>query len=618
MQKNRWQYWACSVFLFMTGMAFVEPASAGSMTVTLTATVPSGQPVGSAITWTATVTGPPGILPQFKFSVTPPNATSAQVLRDFSPVNTLSWTSLDQGTYQINVRAADSVSGAYSDTTMPFVFASRVTGGVPVVTATSHPLVALYSAPPCSSGQVRVFFRTAAGGGPLKSTPFKSCMPGASRSFYVAGMKPNTQYALQQQLVNGNQTTAGPPVYFKTGAVAVPLPTVTVVQPPGPGASLTEDVYLLADFTVVSPQTPPFAMDLSGNVLWYYPFAQTDPLVGVVRPAAGGTVLAMFSGIRGGPGGAGALAQILREVDMVGGLVRETNASTISGQLAAMGKNKIGWLSHEAFRLANGHTLILGSSERILTDVQGPGPIDVVGDMLIDLDTNFQVAWAWDSFDFLDPTRKATLGELCTTQVVFGPTTYVCPLQKASVANDWTHGNAIAYVPADGSLLLSIRNQDWVVKIDYKNGAGTGQILWRLGRDGDFSQPSADADDWFSHQHSIQYDGTHLALYDNGNLRITTDGYGNSRGQVLTFDEQARTSNLLMNFDMGVFSPASGSAQRLANGNYQFLSGLVLSVPGTNSATVEVQPAGTSAFGANFSSFAYRGFRMKDLYSYNP
>lgn len=613
MQSNGWQSSAgfCLSFL-TTGLFSTLLASGGSITVTLTATATSA-PVGTPIVWTASAVGAAGILPQYKFSVTPPNGKPTQLLRDYATANTVRWTSLDEGTYQINVRAADAASGAYGDATSSVVFASRIKAGIPVVTATSHPLVALYSAPPCSSGALRVYFRAVAAGGPLKSTPSKPCQPAASLNFYVAGMKANTQYVFQQLLVSGTQSVPGPPVYFQTGSIQVPVPSVKVGTGAGPGTS-PEDVYLLADFTVVSPQTPPLAVDLSGNVLWYYPFAQTDPLVGLVRPVAGGTMLAMFSGVRGG---AGALAQILREVDLVGGLVRETNATALSGQLAAMGKDKVGWLSHEALRLPNGHTLIMGSAERILTDVQGPGPVDVVGDMILDLDQNFQVAWTWNSFDFLDATRKATLGEVCTTQYVFGPTIYVCPLQKASIANDWTHGNALAYMASDWNLLLSMRNQDWVLKIDYRNGAGTGQVLWRLGKDGDFSQPAGDSS-WFSHQHSIQFDGTHLALYDNGNLRITQDGFGNSRGQVLTFDEQIRTTNLQLNVDMGVFSPASGSAQRLANGDYQFLCGLVLSVPGTNSQTIEIQPNGTSNFSLAFSSFAYRGFRMTDLYSYNP
>ena len=49
---------------------------------------------------------------------------------------------------------------------------------------------------------------------------------------------------------------------------------------------------------------------------------------------------------------------------------------------------------------------------------------------------------------------------------------------------DWTHTNAIIYSADDGNLIISIRHQNWLVKIDYNNGAGTGDILWHLGLSG--------------------------------------------------------------------------------------------------------------------------------------
>jgi len=74
---------------------------------------------------------------------------------------------------------------------------------------------------------------------------------------------------------------------------------------------------------------------------------------------------------------------------------------------------------------------------------------------------------------------------------------------------------------SDGSLLVSLRNQDWIVKIDYGNNSGTGNVVWRLGLQGDFSVVSNDPLPWFSHQHDIEFDGTTFELYDNGNTRIT-------------------------------------------------------------------------------------------------
>ena len=71
----------------------------------------------------------------------------------------------------------------------------------------------------------------------------------------------------------------------------------------------------------------------------------------------------------------------------------------------------------------------------------------------------------------------------------------------APVANDWTHGNSLQLTP-DGNILYSSRHQDWIIKIDYRDGTGTGNILWRMGPGGDFTFNNVNHDPWpwFSHQ----------------------------------------------------------------------------------------------------------------------
>jgi arylsulfate sulfotransferase len=74
----------------------------------------------------------------------------------------------------------------------------------------------------------------------------------------------------------------------------------------------------------------------------------------------------------------------------------------------------------------------------LLTNVQGPGTVDVIGNMLLEFDLNLQVVWTWNAFDHLDPSRLATLGETCTNGQTGCP-----PLVLATVANDWLHGNSV-------------------------------------------------------------------------------------------------------------------------------------------------------------------------------
>jgi hypothetical protein len=133
---------------------------------------------------------------------------------------------------------------------------------------------------------------------------------------------------------------------------------------------------------------------------------------------------------------------------------------------------------HEAIRLPNGWTAVIGHEEMMVTSAaQCPTAqfptnyCDVLGNKIVVMDPAGNVQWVWDSFDaaqFPCLDRRAILGETCT------PGTDVCPITLAPVAQDWLHANSLWYDPADGNLVISLRNQDWIVKVAYQNGAGNG------------------------------------------------------------------------------------------------------------------------------------------------
>ena len=58
----------------------------------------------------------------------------------------------------------------------------------------------------------------------------------------------------------------------------------------------------------------------------------------------------------------------------------------------------------------------------------------------------------------------------------------------------------------DDNLLFSMRHQNWIVKIDYADGRGSGGVLWRLGPGGDFKLlGGVDPTDWFYAQHGPSF-----------------------------------------------------------------------------------------------------------------
>src|SRR5262245_41452896 len=122
---------------------------------------------------------------------------------------------------------------------------------------------------------------------------------------------------------------------------------------------------------------------------------------------------------------------------------------------------------------------------------------------------------------------------------------------------------------------------------------------------------------WFSHQHNAHYIDDHtLILFDNGNTRRATDPNAHSRGQVWTLDETSMTATLVLNVDLGNYSFRLGSAQRLSNGNYSFMSGSQGEVPPPSqfAQTIEVLPNGTPSYVLEFVSLEYRSYRTRTLY----
>lgn len=580
------------------------PVHAAAAGPTLTPSVPSGQPVGTTVAWTA-ASGASGA-PVYRFSAGLAGG-SLRVLRDFSLSDSFSWTPLQEGTYEIAVTAKAAFTATGGTTTaVSFVVTSRITGAAAVVSPTANPLVALYSAPACDVGQMVVQFRpSASSDAGWASTSAQPCQPGLSRNVLVAGMLPETSYLLRSVISTPAGSITSFPSSFTTGAPPATLQFPTVTVPMTPSASSDQNTPLVIHLlTPNQPDVPnPLATNLDGQVVWYYDASQSGlSAVWPVNIDPGGTTLLFGRDAYRAVGD-----DVLREVDLAGDPVQETNIDAINAQLAARGQDPIYSLHHDALRLPDGDIAVLGMTQRTINGQ------DVVGDLLIVLNIDLQVTWVWNPFDHLDPSRAPILGETCSA---YGAALCAVPDPQAE---DWLHTNSIGWSPTDHDLVLSFRHQDWVIKIDYRDGHGHGAIVWRLGQDGDFTitdpDPS-DADPWFSHQHNAYYiNNTTLLLFDDGDTRCAASSASatpcDSRGQVLALDERHRTATLLLNANLGTYSLALGSAQALPNGNYAFGAGAQgASLTGQ---LIEVDPQGTPVYVQQVSTAEYRAYRVGAL-----
>jgi arylsulfate sulfotransferase len=590
-------------------------ASDKPVTVTLLTNLPSPQKVGTIVTLVPRLSNASRATNVAQYSVSV-DGGAFRIIRDFSQDMVFTWSPElyeHEARVRITVRDNDTMKTATAE--LPFRIVSRIKDARPVVTPTAHPLVALLSAPPCPAGsQFRAEFRKA-GDSFSSHTSAEPCRGGRSSNVYVAGMRADTDYEIRPETVGG-ATGSGEWITFHTGLLDGRFPPVSIPTPRAGGARNADQLL------VTSVATEPFhnqATDLDGNVVWTM---ATPGFLTRVLPGGRFLVLAEAANSQNDI----KRWQAVRELDLLGNTIRETNASRVAEQLASRGirskcmkdgEQCVSGFHHEAIRLPNDHTLVIAGLERMFPDgAQGSkDPVDVMGDLVIDLDPDFQVAWVWNSFDHMDVTRKSLGGEKCK----LGPGSDGCAsVFLADTANGWLHSNALNYIPGSGDFLISIPEQDWVVKIDYRDGKGTGKVLWRLGLDGDFKAKSDDPYPWFSYQHDVGFDppgSNRLIVFDDGDRRKEKFPKSNNRGQVWELDEQAMTATLVVDADLGVYSPAVGSAQSLSGGGYSFQSGMI-NLPVVSTRETEIGADGKIVYAQQFeAAVGYRSFRVPDLYT---
>jgi arylsulfate sulfotransferase len=364
------------------------------------------------------------------------------------------------------------------------------------VAATGNPLVAQYTISPPAAATVAVQF------GPdltyaLLTSPQTSAGAGEPVTVLVAGMKQNTTYHMRAIVTysDGSQQFDSDHM-FQTGTIPPQrIPSMKLTA--GSAASAAPGVELMCLTIGNANQLLALATDPAGNVIWYYDY---DPSLGIPQPIKllpNGHMLTILY-LQGNPGGT------VQEIDLAGNVIRQFDYNALSQKLHAAGYNiQVFSIDHDFVALPNGHLLLIVSDTRVFTDLQGyPGQTTVTGDAIVDLDANNNPVWVWDAFDHLDVNRH--------------------PMSFP----DWIHANALVYSPDDGNLFLSSRHQSWILKIDYANGSGAGDILWKLGYQGDFQLSSDLPSDWFYAQHDANVASSNstgnfqMAMFDNGDDRI--------------------------------------------------------------------------------------------------
>jgi hypothetical protein len=240
---------------------------------------------------------------------------------------------------------------------------------------------------------------------------------------------------------------------------------------------------------------------------------------------------------------------------------------------------------HE-FQLSAHGTALLTAYAPILCDLSaagGPSEGAVVDSVLQEVDVRTGlVRFEWTSLDHVGLGESYERARSSTTTWPF----------------DFFHINSINLDP-DGSLLVSARNTWTVYEID----ARSGRVLWRLGgRQSSFAAGAGTRTAW-QHDPRLLPNGS-LSIFDNGASPAVR---GQSRGIVLSLDQQNRTATLLSQFTHGpaLLAESQGNMQALENGDWFFGWG---QVPYFS----EYSPEAALLFDAHFPAHtqSYRSFRF--------
>jgi arylsulfate sulfotransferase len=438
---------------------------------------------------------------------------------------------------------------------------------------TGNPQVAEYSVYLPAPGKVSVAFGTSTSYGRSTWAMPTPSPNGGQVQLEVAGMLGQTLYHFRPQIaLDDGATFTDSDQTCKTGTppATPPIQISTSAGPdPHAGIELWNTVLPASDIEA-------FATDLNGNVLWTYTY--THPSIDIIQGIQllpNGNLLMLVSYLSSITlSSTSGVIDEIREIDLAGNTIRSLSIDQLNQKLAASNLRDaqgnlylLRGFHHDVLALPNGHWLILADYQKKFTDLPGyPGTTPVLGDAIIDVDQNLNPDWAWNAFDHLDVNRH--------------------PMNFA----DWTHGNAMLYSNDDHNLLLSMRHQNWIIKIEFLDGVGSGKVMWRLGEGGDFKLiGGVDPTDWFYAQHGMSFFSQNttgvfrIGMMDNGNDRIFPTGQVlckpdqptvascYSTVPVYEVNEENMTATLITHYvpPPSYFSFFGGNADLLSNGDME-------------------------------------------------
>ncbi len=332
----------------------------------------------------------------------------------------------------------------------------------------------------------------------------------------VLGLRAHTEYRLRPLYREADGTLgAGDWLPFTTGAVPSTISGKEFTAPEG--AVGDEGVTLFAPSPVAGSGTTPYVLgvDGQGQLVYYYD-----------DPALSDTLIANRN------------VRVLTTGELA--VVLEGGFRTFWPTGATTLEISRPYLHHDAVVMPSGNVLGLVYEDRELVDDLTGETVTVRGDDVIEVTPDNELVWKWSSFDHLDPTRVGEGFVAGENDTVF----------------DWTHANALDYDPDTDRVLVSMRNQNWVVVVDH----ATGEVLDLLGAEGTRELGGAE---WFHLQHGAEFVDGGITVFDNG-----LDDGSDSRALRYAVADGSGTIDEIWSYDVGFYARTMGEVDALSDGSY--------------------------------------------------
>ena len=347
--------------------------------------------------------------------------------------------------------------------------------------------------------------------------------------FFLWGMRANRVYKIE--IYSGEETPELlATTEFHSGKAPSYLPLMYLGEH---SAEKTAEGFVLFQYGATSydPVFPVAVMvDTEGEVVWYYEYDQW--------------YLSAFGDVTWNPEKQTILIGLLKDYSAKDSLVEEAIEIDLEGNILWTAPGIMSYYygpgswNHAYYMMKDGS----------VTFPQAVYDGCVLADRIVNLDAEtYSENWSWDYRDFFE---KPSCDEN----------------ESEDFYIDWTHTNSVSMFKEDGIVYVNSRNFSTFYKIDME----TGKIIWRLGKNGDFTFIGEKDYPWFELAHDPEINGVNgnkVIFFDNGPIER-----GFSRIVEYTIDETAMTAEMTFEFDglklgKGWWSEYWGDADRLENDN---------------------------------------------------